>query len=100
MCVRCAQSTISEFVYTNSSSCEPLTTIIYKKLNASFGITDNKTRPMVFMAGYSNRYESEMYGKPPDDFELCMTPGERAPTDPKDETCWDLVAQDRGYTFC
>ena len=70
MCVRCAQSTIIDFVHAggdqSSDPYEAFNTTIARKL------TQGKTPPAAFIAGYTLPYKSETYSFPIDRFEQSM----------------------------
>ena len=69
MCVRCAQSVIIDFAHTEHGFNE----IINKKLN-KLPNAQSIERPMVFMAGYTHNYQSELRNTPCDAFEHYVHP--------------------------
>ena len=65
MCVRCAQSVVIDFAHTAPRGLSEM-------LNGKLDTLPNAQpiiRPMVFMAGYTNVYNSELYNAPCDSFE-------------------------------
>lgn len=71
MCVRCAQSVIIDFAHTAPRGFNE---IINEKLNSLLPHSQSVDRRMVFMAGYTHNYQSELRNTSCDAFEQHVRP--------------------------